>query len=58
MHVKTQRIPTRCQEQLFYHAGSQTLEQGPRDIVESLSLEIFEVGLENTTSNLIYLALL
>jgi len=58
VQVRTQKILTGYQEQLCYHEGSQILEQGPREVVGSPSLEIFELALEEALSNLIYVALL
>lgn len=44
-------IPVR-HEKLFHHADAQTLEQDPREVVESLSLEILKTQLTMKPRNM------
>lgn len=56
MDTSMRYIPVKHKGKLFYHADAQTLEWDPREVVESLPLEILKTQLSMDPRNLIQLA--
>ena len=53
MGTSMRYVPAKHKEKLFYHADAETLERDPREVVESLSLEILKTQLAMDPSKLI-----